>query len=102
MGLPAALVADIEASDRDGARYFEVWPINMPVVDAFLTIASQWRASALGDGRMLWHGLDYSGVGQGLDRAGITLTPAQWLGLGVMERAAAHTLNGGSGNGGTG
>lgn len=69
----------------------------MPIVDAFLTVATQWRTTSLADGRVLWHGLDYAGVDVALDRAEITVTPAQWLGLGVMERAAAHVLNGGTG-----
>lgn len=66
----------------------------MPIVDAFLSVATQWRTTPLIDGRVLWHGLDYAGVRPGLELAGYHLTPVQWSGLRAMERAAAKVLNG--------
>jgi hypothetical protein len=89
--LPADIVAALKNSEP--AR-FAVWAENMAITDAFLSVASQWRAVPLADGRVLWQGLDYSGVRAGLKAAAIALDPRQWAGLQVMERAAAAALNG--------
>ena len=72
----------------------EVWPENWAAVEAWLVVASQWRATPLADGRVHWHGLDYTGVRAGLELAGIALAPDDWLRLRVMEQAAAAALNG--------
>lgn len=90
-GLPSDLVATLHANDTD----FDVWPTNMPIVQAFLTVQSQWRAVTLGmSGGVYWQGLDYAGVRVGLEEAEIKLTPAQWAGLRLMERSAAAAMNG--------
>lgn len=91
MGLPAEIIAQLQA---DNTRGFEVWPVNMIVVDAWLGIASQWRTSMLADGRMHWHGLDYSAVRAGWEMANVTVSSDTWAGVQVMERAAAAALNG--------
>lgn len=88
-GIPAELVEQ-EESDTD----FPVWPENMPIVDAFLAVQTQWRAFPLGAGGLHWQGLDYVGVAMGLDREDIRLTPPQWTCLRIMERAAISALNG--------
>lgn len=66
----------------------------MNIVDLWLLIATQWRATACADGRMFFHGLDYAAVRAGLDLAAATVDAAQWSGLQVMERAASAALNG--------
>lgn len=66
----------------------------MAVVDAWLVVCSQWRTTAMANGQVLWHGLDYGSAGRGLDDAGVHLTPTQWSGLRLMERGAAAALNG--------
>lgn len=66
----------------------------MPVIDAWLIISSQWRAIALGDGRVLWLGLDYGGVAAGLAAAGVALSAGQWTGVRLMESVASAVLNG--------
>lgn len=66
----------------------------MPIVDAFLAIASQWRTAALVDGRVHWFGLDYSAVRAGYEMAGLTIAPRVWAGVQVMERAASAAMNG--------
>ena len=66
----------------------------MPIVDAFVAVATQWRSTALADGRVHFHGLDYAGVRPGLELAGLNLSPGEWRGLRTMERAAARALNG--------
>jgi hypothetical protein len=90
MGLPASLVAELEQAGETAARGFEVWPDNMPVVDAFCAVTTQWRATALADGSVLWLGLDYTAVRARLGEVSDRI----WRGLAVMERAATAALNG--------
>lgn len=71
-----------------------MWPQNMSIVVAFLSVATQWCLVSLGNGGLYWQGLDYARVSAGLDRAAIMLSPEQWSGLRLMERSAASTLNG--------
>lgn len=91
MGMPPAIIAQLNAADPS---VFEVWPANMPVVDTWLSIATQWRTTPLADGRVHWLGLDYAAVRAGFDMAGLTVGTAIWSGVQVMERAAAAALNG--------
>lgn len=71
-----------------------MWPQNMPIVEAFLSVTSQLIAIGLAHGGLLWRGFDYAGVKAGLDAAGLSLLPHQWTGLRVMESAATSALNG--------
>lgn len=89
-GLPADLVADLEQEEPG----FPVWPQNMPIIHAFLSIANQWHLVPIGAGRIYWQGLDYVRASAGLGLAGISLSPLQWSWVRVMERAAASVLNG--------
>lgn len=73
---------------------FKVWPVNMPIVVAFLSIATQWRAVPLADGRVHYQGLDYTAARAGLEMAGHALSAQQWRGVRSMERAAGDALNG--------
>lgn len=73
---------------------FEVWPVNMNVVDLWLVISTQWRTAPLADGRVHWLGLDYSAVRAGLELAGRTIAAIEWAGVQLMEREAAAALNG--------
>ena len=66
----------------------------MPILLAFLDIAGQWRTVATADGRVLHLALDYTAVRHGLELGGTRLTPAQWRGVQVLERAAGDALNG--------
>ena len=74
-----------------------IWPENWDIVMAFCAISSQWRTESLGRGHVLYVGLDYMGAKAGLSMAGITLDPAQWQGVQVMEAAARAALNGSRG-----
>jgi hypothetical protein len=76
---------------------FPVWPDNMAVADAWLAVCTQWNATSMANGQVFYHGLNYAGVGQSLDRAEITLTAGQWSSLRMMERIAAAVLNGNRG-----
>lgn len=66
----------------------------MPIVRAFLSVATQWRVTPLADGRVLHTGLDYAGVRADFESAGIAIDPALWAGLKTMERAAIAARNG--------
>lgn len=73
---------------------FPVWPENMRIVDAFLSVTSQLRPLSLAGGGLHWLGLDYAGARAGLRQAGFRLLPHQWSYVRVMERAAVAALNG--------
>jgi hypothetical protein len=90
LGFPAEMVASIAAVTPAA---FPVWPENMPIVSAFLEVATQWRTQVRADGRLLWLGLDYTAVRAGLELAEIKLSKAEWRGVGVMEAAASAALN---------
>ena len=76
---------------------FAVWPENVPALNAFLAVDSQWRVVPIGGGlaptRPLFLGLDYAAVRVGLEAAGITITPALWADLRVLEDEARKALN---------
>lgn len=93
MDLPPEIAAQLEQLDRQD-KGFAIWPANMPIVDAFCAVASQWRQIVFPTGRVHWQGLDYTAVRVGLDGAEIAVTPELWDGITIMERAAAATLNG--------
>jgi Phage related hypothetical protein (DUF1799) len=95
----------------DGGRpclvgYDGVWPDNMPVVEAFLAVATQWRTAVRGGGGAaspfggsiaplltLFIGLDYASALASLDALGIAVTPDLWRDLQTMEFAALCRLN---------
>jgi hypothetical protein len=91
MGLPPEFVAKLIAAEPKG---FQVWPVNMPVIDAWNEIETQWRTQALADGRVHWIGLDYAAVRAGYDMAGAVIEPRIWAGVRLMERTASVVLNG--------
>lgn len=94
MGLSAAAAAALIEAEDAAHNTFEVWPVNMPIVDAFLAVATQWRTVALVDGRVMWMGLDYTAVHAHLAAIAVVLNPGQLLRLGTMEREASDALNG--------
>lgn len=85
----AAMIADAQRDDD-----IEIWPENEAVFGAFLSVATQWRAVALADGKVHWLGLDYAAARAGLGAEGMDVTPELWRGLCVIERAARSALNG--------
>jgi len=103
----AALRETIEGNaptiDEEFAR---VWPDNVPIVEAFLAVATQWRVLACSPGGAIgpaggaigptvpvYIALDYAAVRAGLDAENIEVTPELWRGLRVMESSAAAALN---------
>lgn len=85
-GIDPALFADDDVEEG-------VWPENIPAVDAFLAVTTQWRVLATAAGPLGWSGLDYQGVRAGFDLAGITPTPALWADVQLIEAGALTALN---------
>ncbi|MGJ5203641.1 DUF1799 domain-containing protein [Bradyrhizobium sp. HKCCYLR20261] len=103
--LRRALMAD-DAEATAAQEFDGLWPENVPVVEAFLAVASQWRVVPRSAGGMITPvgghiaptvplvvGLDYAGVRAGLDAEGIAVTPTLWRGLRAMEAAACAAFN---------
>ena len=69
-----------------------IWPDHVVAVQAFLAVADQWRVAA-GKNGVVFLGLDYTAVRAGFDLAGITLTPAQWADVQMIEAGAVAAMN---------
>lgn len=91
LGLPPEIAEQLADAKPKG---FEVWPENMGIVDIWLLICGQWATDPLADGRVHFHALDYARVESGLKLAGVSITPAEWTGVRVMERTARDAMNG--------
>ncbi|MCC7097267.1 MAG: DUF1799 domain-containing protein [Thermomonas sp.] len=96
LGVPTEAVDAMLATRQD----IGVWPENYAVLEAFLTVASQWRTVPLQDGRVHYVGLDHGACRASLDLSGLSVTPEVWAGVRVMEGAAKNVLNGVAGRGG--
>ena len=70
-----------------------VWPENWDIVQAFVSVQSQWRTAFI-RGRTVATALDYAGARAGIEAAGFTLTPELWRGVQAMEFAAADAIAG--------
>ena len=67
---------------------FEIWPGNAAVFSAFLTVQTQWASGSAGP-----TGLDYTRVRDGLELAGIDLTPEIFTQLRLIEAGVLETLS---------
>lgn len=65
-----------------GDAQFAVLPVNMPVVEAFCLVSTQWRYT-----QGVRVGLDYAGCKVALDAAGVDIRRV-FNGLRVMEAAS--------------
>lgn len=85
-------------------EYGGLWPEHVEIVNAFMSVASQWRVASVSHGassiaggfstsRLIFIGLDYSAVKIALEAEGIAITPDLWRGLQTMEFAAIAALN---------
>jgi hypothetical protein len=70
-----------------------LWEVNLPALEAFSVIGTQWRVLSLGEGRLLYLGLDYAAAAAGLALAGLTLPPDLWSDVQVIEAGALGALN---------
>lgn len=91
--MPDEAIAALRDRKKD-AEMFQVFAENWPAVVAFLSVSTQWRAISRMDGSVYWQGLDYAGAERGFAMAGITIDPALWGEIRVMEAAARNRLNG--------
>lgn len=74
---------------KKAPELFDVWPENWPTVKLFLTVQTQWRYGPMGG----VFGLDYTAIDVVFRYRKIEVTPAQFAGLQVMERAVLPILN---------
>lgn len=96
-GFDAEAIAALRDQLGDTVRSVSVWLTNVPVVEAFLVVSTQWRTALVPTeaGLVLRHvGLDYAGARAALSAMRIRVTPHLWNGLAVMELAAKAALNG--------
>lgn len=70
-----------------------IWAEHLTALNAFLAMAGQWRTIFNGE-KVIWIGLDYAAAKPALDLAGLTLTPAEWADVQVIEAGARAALNG--------
>ncbi len=105
---PGAGNADEDEADEDARRFGiapptdwappppevdGIWEEHLPALIAFLQVSGQWRCTPLGQTRTRWLGLDYAAVRDGLDLAGISVTPVVWEELRLIEAGAVSELN---------
>lgn len=80
------------ADEDDGA----LWPEHEPAWRAWCAVSGQWRTEAVsgwGTARLIWLGLDYGAAKAALDLAGISVTPAVWDEVRLIEGGAIEELN---------
>lgn len=70
-----------------------IWEEHLPALQVFLSVMNQWRAVATAQGPIHYLGLDYSAVAAGLGLAGITVPPALWADVQLIEAGALIALN---------
>ena len=85
---------DLSPEDLAGAGGDALWPEHVEAMDAFLSIASQWRVIALADGTTRTLGLDYGTAKSGMELAGITISPEVWDQVRLIEVGACGAMNG--------
>lgn len=84
---------DLPDGWEDRTGFEGIWAENEPAYIAFLHVSGQWRTASRGLGGTHWVGLDYTAVKHGLDLAGVTVTPATWMDLRLIENGALEELN---------
>lgn len=90
--LRAVLAGPRAQSESDG-----VWLCNVPIVNAFLAVCTQWRTGfTVRDGvpATLFVGLDYAACAALFAATGRTLSADEWAGLRLVELGARSALNG--------
>lgn len=73
-----------------------LWLEHLPAWQAWCEISGQWRTIALSTeagARVVWVGLDYAAAKYGLEMAGISVTPACWAEVRLIEEGATEELN---------
>lgn len=70
-----------------------VWPENAAAIRAWLIVAGQMRIISGGMGGAAYLGLDYAAARDGLELAGVALTPDDWARVRIIEASATEALN---------
>lgn len=73
-----------------------LWAEHLPAWRAWCEVSGQWRTIALSTeagARVVWVGLDYAAAKSGLEMAGISVTPACWAEIRLIEEGATEELN---------
>jgi hypothetical protein len=70
---------------------YEVWPDNMPAINLFNTISTQWRISGMGGPT----GLDYNVLFNRMDRMKLSEQEYEWMfdDIRTIESAALAAIN---------
>ena len=84
---------DLPAGWEDETGFEGIWDSNEPALLAFLHVSGQWRTVSRGLGGSHYLGLDYTAAKFGLDLAGVTVSPATWMDLRLIENGALEELN---------
>lgn len=87
----AALGVAVDLPAAPARTAYEVWPENWDAVCAFLACETQWRV-AVGQGPLIWLGLDYTAVDAVLRRQFPESPPAIFDAIRVMETAALNVF----------
>ena len=77
---------------QDGEEH-GLWEAHVPALNAFLSVASQWRIVLMQDGTWAHLGLDYSGARMGFRMAGLKVSPDLWADVQMIEAGAVNALN---------
>lgn len=70
-----------------------LWEENLPALEIFGAIGTQWRVVARGEGELHYVGLDYSAAAAGLSLAALTVSPQLWADVQMIEAGAVAALN---------
>lgn len=76
------------AQDQDG-----IWEQNVPALEAFLDVATQFNRFGLADGRTRTTGLNYASARVAWDLAGVDMTPGLFGQIQMIEHAAVAEWN---------
>lgn len=71
-----------------------LWPEHVAAVETFLAISGQWRVLPRWGAPPHYLGLDYAAAEAGLRLAGVTVSPARWEEVRLIECGAMAELNG--------
>ncbi len=84
---------DLTAENLAPQAGIAVWRQNLPALEAFLAMTTQWNCIGLATGKVLALGLNYAAAPAALQLAGIEITPATWADVQLIERGARDAMN---------
>lgn len=77
-----------KANNTDG-----IWHQNLPALEAFLDVATQWNRIGLANGKTRTVGLNYANAKAAWELAGIEVTPTLFGHVQIIEHAAIAEWN---------